>query len=134
MDKPATFAFWFFALISPIAAVAIALSVLIMSNMILGMYAFYVKMETIESKKIRYVLLKLGFYVVALVVTYLLEKHLFIAMPLVKITAGFIAINELQSIASNYKTIYGISPLHACLNWFDRLLRRKSDKPTSKEI
>ena len=133
MDKPVTFTFWLFTLIAPFIGVAITLLMLVTANLITSTYATYVRMETLSLSKMKLEIVKIVAYLLIALAVFLLEAYVLTQVPIVKIVVGFMAITELQSIANNYQKIYGIHPFKAFMNWFDRLLRKKSTKPSSEE-
>jgi len=133
MDKSVTFTFWLFTLIAPIIGVAITLLMLVTANLITSAYATYVKIETLSLSKMKLEIVKIIVYLLITLAAFLLEAYVLTQVPIVKIAVGFMAITELQSIANNYQKIYGIHPFNAFINWFDRLLRKKSTKPSSEE-
>lgn len=133
MDKPGTFTFWLFTLIAPMIGVVITLLTLVFANLISDTYASYVKMESLSWTKIKLGMVKATAYLLIVLAMYLLEKYVLTQVPVVKISVGFMAIAELQSIANNYQKIHGVHPCKAFMNWFDRLLRKKSVKPSSEE-
>jgi hypothetical protein len=133
MDKPITFTFWLFTLIAPTIGVVVVLLTLVIANLITSIYASYVKMETVSLAKIKLMAVKATAYLLIVLAMYLLETYVLTQVPIFKISVGFIMIVELQSTANNYQKIYGKQPWNAFMNWFNRLLRKKSTKPSSKE-
>ena len=90
-------------------------------------------METLSLTKIKLEMVKAIAYLLIVLAMHLSEKYILTQVPIVKISVGFMAITELYSIANNYQKIYGVYPSKALMNWFDRLLRKKSTKPSSEE-
>jgi phage-related holin len=133
MDKPITFTFWLATFIAPFVGIAMTLLLLVVANLVTSAYASYVKMETVSLSKIKLEAIKIAAYLLIVLATHLLESYVFTQVPMVKIAVGFMIVAELQSIAKNYQKIYGIHPFKAFMNLFDRLLRKKSTKPSSEE-
>jgi hypothetical protein len=133
MDKPATFTFWLFTLLSPLRGVIITMVLLIVVDFITGSYASYINKKPIEGKRIANTVSKFFIYNLVIISAYFLEKHIVSEVPFLKVIAGFIAIAEIKSVLENYNKIYGINPFKALINFFKQSGLKETIESISEE-
>lgn len=112
--------------LAPIHSILIVVGVLIMGDMILGIWAAKKRGEKISSARLRDTVSKMFIYHTVLILGFLVEKHLFNDLiPVVKLTASVIGIVEIKSVFENSGTILG-RPL------FKDIVERLSSKSNKK--
>jgi phage-related holin len=95
-------------LFATVAPVIITVFVLILIDLLLGIWAAYKRNETITSAGIRRTITKIFVYEIAIFVAFLLQTYLIgETIPLVKIVAGCIGVTEALSIFENLNEING---------------------------
>lgn len=97
------------AVFAPIKAVIITVGVLIMADLIFGLWAAHKRKEKITSAGLRRTLTKMAVYQCAVLTGYLGEKYLLDELiPVTKLVAGVIGAVELKSLFENYAEISGV--------------------------
>jgi hypothetical protein len=96
------------AALAPIQAVIISVGVLVLADMVTGIWAAYKRGETIKSAGLRRTVSKLLIYQIAIITGFVVEQYLVGGLiPIVKILGGVIGLVELKSILENANTING---------------------------
>lgn len=92
----------------PIRSTLIAVSLLVMADLITGMWASLKEGRKITSTRLRRTVVKTLAYQSAIVVAFLLETYLISDMPIVKVVSGLIGLTEGKSFFENLRRITGI--------------------------
>lgn len=96
------------AALAPIQAVIIAVGVLVMADMITGVWAAHKRGESIKSAGFRRTVSKLLIYQIAIITGFVVEQYLVGGIiPITKIIGGVIGLVELKSILENANSIVG---------------------------
>lgn len=96
------------SILSPIKPIIIACGVLIVADMITGMFAAKKRKETIKSAEMRRSLTKMVVYQIAIISGFVLEVYMLSNfIPVSKVVAGVIGMVEFKSILENASTIAG---------------------------
>lgn len=99
------------SLLAPIHSMIIATGVLIIADMILGIWAAKKRGEKITSAGMRRTISKFFVYQIVLITGFVIEIWLLQGLfPISKLVAGVIAVVEGKSLLENANTIYG-SPI-----------------------
>ena len=97
-----------FAVLAPIKAVLTAVGVLVLADLILGIWAAKKRGEVITSRKMYQSVVKCFIYQVTIITGFLVEKYLSgDLLPVTKITGSIIGIVELKSLGENSSVILG---------------------------
>ncbi len=92
----------------PIFNLLLATGILILADMITGIYAAKKRGEKIESKKMGRSITKCIFYYLAIILGHIMEVVFVQDLPIAKITAGIISTVEFKSNMENIAAITGI--------------------------
>lgn len=92
----------------PVRSVMIAVSVLIIADLITGVWAAKKEGERITSNAFGRTITKTLLYQLAIVVSFVLETYLLDGIPVVKVLAGLIGLKEGKSFFENLHRITGI--------------------------
>lgn len=96
------------AVLSPVHSVLIVVGILIILDMITGVWAAYKKGEKIKSARLRDSISKFIIFQIAVISAFLLEKYLLDdLLPASKIVAGIIGATEGLSLFENLNVISG---------------------------
>lgn len=96
------------ATLAPIHSVLVAVGVLIMADLVTGVWAAHKRGEKINSAALRRTVSKILIFNLAVISGFVVEKYLLSdIMPVSKIIAGVIGTVELVSILENANTITG---------------------------
>lgn len=96
------------AALAPIKTVIICVGVLVMADMITGVWAAYKKGESIKSAGLRRTVSKFVIYQIAIITGFIVEKYLVgDSIPITKVLGGMIGLVELKSILENANVITG---------------------------
>lgn len=103
------------ALLAPIHTVMITTGVLILVDLILGVWSAVKRKEAVSSAGLRRTVTKIALYQLAVITGFLCEKYLLEGfIPISKLVASAIGLVEMKSILENADVING-SPLFASL-------------------
>lgn len=95
-------------LLAPIKPLAIACGVLVIGDMITGMWAAYKRKEKLNSAEMRRSVSKMLIYQIAIITGFVLEKWIMQdAVPVSRIVSGVIGMVEFKSILENASIITG---------------------------
>lgn len=109
------------AILAPIKAVLITVGVLIVADLIFGIWAAVKKGEEITSRKMSATISKALVYQVAVITAFLVERYLMEGfIPVTKIVSSMIGIVEIKSLYENCGIILG-QPIFKLI--FDRIKR-----------
>jgi uncharacterized membrane protein len=98
-----------FAALAPIHAVIVSVGVLVMGDLVTGVWAAYKRGEEIKSSGLRRTLSKLVVYNIAIISGFMVQQYMIEDLvPIVKIIAGVIGLVELKSILENANKITGV--------------------------
>jgi len=98
------------AVFAPINSTIITVFILILSDLILGVYAAMKRGEEITSAGLRRTISKLFVYEMVVLTSFLGETYLLGGiLPVVKLVAGVIGITEIKSILENSGDITGLN-------------------------
>jgi phage-related holin len=114
------------AFLAPVHTTIIITLVLIIVDLITGILAARKRGEPISSAGIRRTVVKLFVYELAIVLAFLVETHMHVDIPMIKLLSGFIGITELKSCLENLDTINGSSVIKDILQ---RLGSANQNKP-----
>ncbi len=95
------------AVFAPIKAMLITVGIMIVADLILGIWAARKRGEPITSAGFRRTVTKLFIYEVALMLAFLAETYLSDALPLCKLIGAMISLTEMASITENLNEISG---------------------------
>jgi hypothetical protein len=96
------------AVFAPIKAVIIVTGVLVISDLITGIWAAKKRKEKITSAGLRRTVTKTTVYLSAVCLGFLVEKYMIDSvLPISKLISGIIGVVELKSLMENLNTIYG---------------------------
>jgi phage-related holin len=96
------------AVFAPIKAAIITVLVLVVFDLITGVWAAQKRNEPIMSSGFRRTIVKLFLYEIALAMGFLAETYLLdAALPISKIVSAFIGLTELKSVMENMNEIGG---------------------------
>jgi hypothetical protein len=96
------------AALAPIQAVIISVGLLVMADMVTGIWAAHKRGEAIKSAGLRRTVSKLIIYQIAIITGFIVEQYLVGSIvPLVKILGGVIGLVEFKSILENANAISG---------------------------
>lgn len=96
------------SVLAPIKAVIISVGILIVADLITGIWAAIKRKEKIKSSVMRRTVSKMCIYQLAVICGFLLETFLLAnAFPVSKIVAGVIGMVEFKSILENSNSIVG---------------------------
>ena len=104
------------AFLMPVHTIIIITLVLIVTDLITGILAARKRKEPINSAGIRRTVVKLFVYEAAIVLAFLVETHMHVDIPMIKLLSGFIGITELKSCLENLDTINGSSVIKDILS------------------
>lgn len=114
-----------FAALAPIHAVIVSVGVLVVTDLITGVWAAIKRKEPISSAALRRTVSKMVIYQIAVISGFLVQQYLISDLvPVVKIVAGVIGLVELKSILENADKITGVSIFQEAL----KKLGSKNDK------
>lgn len=99
------FAVSILAIFAPIEGMLGTVAVLLVSDLILGVWAARHRGEPITSSGLKRTITKLATYEVALMFAFLAEHYLTSALPFCKIIGGMISMTEMLSILENLNEI-----------------------------
>ena len=94
--------------LAPVKIAMIATGVLIFLDLLMGLFAAHKQGIKIESRKLKFTLVKMIVYQLLIISAFISEKYLIDVIPFVKITLGFIATVEFTSVAENFQKITGL--------------------------
>lgn len=96
------------ASIAPIKAIIISVGILVLADLITGIFAAIKKKEKITAHKMRQTIPKIIVYEIAIITGFILEKYLLKSLiPISNLTAGVIGLVEFKSILENCDHILG---------------------------
>ncbi len=96
------------AALAPIQAVLISVLVLIIADLVTGMWAAHKRGEAVTSAVMRRTVSKIFVYEIAVICGFLLETYLLSSLvPVSKLVAGVIGLVEFKSILENCNSILG---------------------------
>lgn len=96
------------AFTAPLTPVMGAMVFLIIADFITAIYAAHKVGEKVQSSKMGRTVSKFFFYNLAVASAFVIEMVIIPEIPLMRVSAGFIAMTELRSIYENFAKIYGI--------------------------
>ena len=112
------------AVLSPIYTAMTTCGVLIFFDLILGLIAAKRQGIKIESRKLKFTVVKMLVYQLVIISAFLAEKYMIDFIPLNKITMAFIAIVEFKSIAENFEKITGLPFFKFVKGWLNEKLNK----------
>lgn len=96
------------AVFAPIQAVIIVTGVLVIADLVTGLFAARKRGEVITSAGLRRTVTKTTVYLTAVCLGFLVEKYMIDSiLPISKLVSGIIGVVELKSLMENLNTIYG---------------------------
>lgn len=96
------------AVFAPIQAVIIVTGVLVIADLVTGLFAAKKRGEVITSAGLRRTVTKTTVYLTAVCLGFLVEKYMIDSiLPISKLVSGIIGVVELKSLMENLNTIYG---------------------------
>ncbi len=112
---------WMTIFLAPARTTMIAVSFLVLGDLVTGIWASYKRKEKFSSAKLRQTITKTIGYQLAILLAFITENNLLPELPVLKVVAGLIASTELVSALENLAAITGV-PLGAAV-------RKLFDKP-----
>lgn len=103
------------AVFAPIQSLIITTVVLIVVDLVTGIYAAVKRSEAITSAGLRRTISKLFIYEVALMCAYLAEHYMQLDLPIVKMASTMVSLVELKSIMENLNSISGVDLLKSLI-------------------
>ncbi len=116
-------------LLMPVRSVMIAISVLVIADLVTGLWASAKEKVPITSNAFGRTIGKTFLYQLSIVIAFVLETYLIEGMPVVKAVAGLIGIKEGKSFFENIHRITGIDFWSDILN----IIQAKRNKPVAKK-
>jgi len=113
------------AVLAPIKAVMIATIVVILIDLVTGLWRASTSKETISSSVMRRTITKLLVYQFAIIAGFIIETFLVSGVPITKLVSSVIGMVEIKSILENLDEVYGGSIFKSLL----RKLGSDNDKP-----
>lgn len=96
------------AVFAPVKAVIIVTGVLVISDLITGLFAAHKRGEKITSAGLRRTVTKIAVYLTAICLGFLVEKYMIDSiLPISKLISGIIGVVELKSLMENLNVIHG---------------------------
>ena len=95
-------------ILMPIHSVMIAVTFLVISDLVTGVWASRKRNEKITSSGFKKTVMKILAYQTAVIMAFVMETYLLQGVPLIKVVAGLIAITEGKSLFENIHIITGI--------------------------
>ena len=92
----------------PIRSIMIAISVLVIADLITGVWASKKEGQNITSNGLKRTISKTIAYQTAVIVAFIIETYLVPEMPVIKVVAGLIGLTEGKSFFENIHRITGI--------------------------
>lgn len=99
---------WFGVFLAPIKATMLAVSFLVLIDLITGLWASHKRNEKITSNGIRRTVSKTLAYQLAVICSFVMEQQFLGGIPIVKVVAGLIASTEFKSVLENISSITGV--------------------------
>lgn len=99
---------WLLVFLAPVQATMIAVSALVVGDLVTGVWAALKRGETFSSAKFRQTVTKTIGYQLAIVLAFITESQLIPELPVVKVVGGLIASVEFTSAGENLSSILGI--------------------------
>jgi len=95
-------------IIAPVQAVMLTVGVLVIIDVVTGVWAAFKRSELIKSAILRRTVSKMIIYQIAIISGFLIQQYVLQnEVPITKVVAGFISLVELKSILENSNTILG---------------------------
>lgn len=104
------------AIFAPIQSLLITTGVLILVDLITGIWSSIKRGEPITSAGLRRTLTKLFVYEAALMVAFLVEHYMSDILPFVKMSSAMVSIVELKSVYENLNNISGADLLKSLID------------------
>lgn len=98
----------------------IAVGVLVVGDLLTGIWASVKRGEPFSSARLRQTITKTLGYQLAIVLSYITESELLPEIPVLKVVAGLIASTELVSALENLSSITGVPLAQAVKKLFDK--------------
>lgn len=108
---------WITIYFAPVYPLIAAIGFFVFADFVTGIQAAKKRGEKITSSKMKNTVVKFGAYGIAVVTSFLIEKHFLDGLPALKIISGLIAFIEVKSINENIRDITG-------KNLFDEVIKR----------
>jgi phage-related holin len=122
-----------FVILLPIRSVMIAVSLLVIADMITGIWASLKEGKKISSNGLRRTVAKTLAYQLTIVVSFIIETYLIDGIPVVKVVSGLIAITEGKSFFENMERITGVNYWTELLSKIQGLNSKQTpDNPDAK--
>lgn len=121
---------------TPIYPAMIAVGSLIILDTLFGIAASKKRNEKLSSRKFSRLLTKLLAYNFLIISAHIVTLYLVASLPLVKITLGFLAVNEFLSISESFSVLTNmnfVAFIKSYLNNFIDGLKSKQEKDPSKD-
>lgn len=119
---------WFMAILGPIYDVVGAILLLIAADFALGYRASRKQKMPFSWAKVMHSINKVIFYSLIVFVGWVIESKIIPGIPFMRLMAGFLALQELRSILSNFKIIFGID----LWDYIRAAIKRKSPQEIEK--
>jgi hypothetical protein len=122
---------WISLFLAPVRATMIAVSVMVLIDLITGIWAAHRRKEKITSNGIRRTISKTLAYQIAIFSSFLMEKYFLSGIPVVKVVAGLIGTTEFKSVLENLSSITGIDFLQVVIEKFQgkKIVPEPKDPP-----
>jgi hypothetical protein len=99
---------WIGVILMPIKATMLSIGVLLVFDLITGIWAAYKRGEKITSNGIRRTVSKSLAYQMAVISSFIMESQFLEGLPIIKVVAGLIAATEFKSLMENITSITGL--------------------------
>lgn len=99
---------WVAIMLAPIKVTMIAVSCMVILDLITGIWASIKRKEILTSNGFRRTVTKTLAYQLVLISSMIMEQHFLQGLPVVQIIAGLIAVTEFKSLLENATSILGI--------------------------
>lgn len=133
LDQLILFSVKFFSMLAlilmPVRAVMISVSVLVVADLITGLWASMKEKQRITSNAFGRTIGKTLQYQLAIVVSFVIETYLLAGIPVVKVVSGLITVKEGKSFFENMHRITGIDFWNEILS----KLNSAHEKPVAKK-
>lgn len=121
---------WTVLVLTPIHATLMAVSMLVVVDLITGVWASMKRNEKITSNGIRRTISKTVAYMMAIICSFIMEQQFLKGIPVVQVVSGLIAITEFKSLLENLTSITGLDFWELIVN----KVQGKKIQPTPKEL
>jgi len=123
---------WVGLFLVPIQATMLSIGVLVLLDLITGLWAAHKNGEVITSQGIRRTVSKTLAYQMAVIASFIMEQQFLMGIPVVRVVSGLIAVTEFKSLMENITKITGLDFMKEMIGKFQGKKIIPESKETSK--